>query len=73
MPHTYTSAKSDFLQWDMWVHQNGTDEEKLIHAQEPDSPEKLALYNKWIAAEQINSHKFVDDNGVETIFFDNRS
>jgi hypothetical protein len=56
----------------MWVHAHGTDEEKLLHGQEADSPAKLALYQKWIAAEQINSHKFVDDNGAETLFFDNR-
>lgn len=72
MPHIYTSAKPSFLEWDMWVHQNGTDEEKLIHATEASSPEKLALYQKWIAAEQINSHKFVAENGEETLFFDAR-
>lgn len=70
MPHIYTSAKSDFLQWDIWVLQHGTNEEKLIHQQEEDSPKKRELYSKWIKAEEINSHKFIDDKGNETVFFD---
>lgn len=64
--HVYTSLKPSFLEFHEYVNQHGSEEEKATHGSgDPTSAEYLALYKKWLVAEQIQTHKFVDDNGEE--------
>lgn len=68
MPHIYTSAKGEFVPFDMWVRNTGNDMDEVHHNSPVDTPEKIAVYKRWIEAEQITSHKFIDENGNETVF-----
>lgn len=72
MPHIYTSRLPTFLEFHDYVLQHGSAEEQLVHlTPDPSSPEKIALYQKWIESQQISSHTFVDENGNSTVLFDN--
>jgi hypothetical protein len=65
----YTSAKGDtFLNWDQWAHQTLSEADLAIYLNsgvdgEPMVPEKLALYARWVAEEQILTHT-VEEDGV---------
>lgn len=64
--HVYTSLKPSFLEFHEYVNQYGTAEEQSVHGSgDPASVEYMALYKKWIAAEQIQTHKVVEDDGDE--------
>jgi len=67
MQNIYTSTKGEFLTFATWVLTTKSPAELEIHDNNPDSEEWKNLYKMWVTAEQINSHKTIDDNGVETV------
>lgn len=59
--HIYGSAKDEFLSFHEWVNLNATEEEKEKHF----AGEPTDLYQKWLEAEQIISHKAIQEDGSE--------
>ena len=75
--HVYTSAKGkDFLSWHNWALETLSEEDLAIYLStepegEPMSEEKIALYNRWVIAEQILTHAvLVDDVEIAYTSFD---
>lgn len=70
--HIYESTKGiDFLSWHDWAHVALSEEELAIYFEETDmsvgmSPEKIALYNRWVIEEKISKHTIYVD-GVEVL------
>lgn len=66
--HEYKSRLETFLSWDDWMRSTRTPEEYNIYLQVHDydnmSDEKIALYNHWLADQQIIEH-ITYENGVE--------
>jgi hypothetical protein len=63
--HIYTSSKGEiFLSWDRWATATLTEAELAIYTNEMVTPDKLALYNRWVEEEKITSH-VVMENGEE--------
>lgn len=66
--HIYTSAKGkDFLSWHNWALETLSEEDLEIYLNpgvegEPMPEEKVALYNRWIIAEQILTHAVLVDD-----------
>ena len=60
--HVYTSTKgADFLSWDEWANKSLSEEDLIIYLTpeaegEQMAAEKLALYARWVAEEQILTH-----------------
>lgn len=70
--HIYESAKGiNFLSWHDWAQVALTEEELAIYFEISDmsvgmSPEKIALYNRWVIEEQITKHT-IYVGGVEVL------
>jgi hypothetical protein len=66
--HSYQSAKGDnFLTWHQWAETNLTPAEFEIYIHPDNSEEKTALYNRWVADEQITRHHITNDDGSTEI------
>lgn len=66
--HVYTSASQSFLEWNEWVNEFGTIEDKLVHLEENHSPEKAELYERWLQDQKITSYThMVDGEIVQTM------
>lgn len=64
--HIYESNLPTFLEWRAWVSENCTPEELECFLSEdfPISPEKHALYLRWVADQQITKHTIMQDGVV---------
>lgn len=62
--HVYTSAKGeDFLSFDQWLRVTLQENYETFAVDVPyPSEEMTRLYNDWLVAEQINSHKTFENN-----------
>jgi len=68
--HIYTSSKGeDFLSCHEWATYNLSEEEYKFYIAEADSPEKTAIFARWMKEEQIISHTMVED-GKEIMVYD---
>ena len=68
--HIYTSAKGEsFLLWHEWAATTLSEADLQVWKDpvpegSPLSPEKLALYSRWVQEEQIISHVVMEDGVV---------
>jgi antirestriction protein len=60
--HIYTSSKGEnFLSWDEWANTTLSPTDLEVYMGEYATPDKLALYARWVEEEGITSHVVMED------------
>jgi hypothetical protein len=60
--HIYTSSKGEnFLSWDEWANTTLSPTDLEVYIGEYATPDKLALYARWVTEEGITSHVVMED------------
>ena len=60
--HIYTSSKGEnFLSWDEWANTTLSPADLEVYMGEYNTPDKLALYARWVIEENITSHVVMED------------